>query len=114
MFFSIKNYLSICTPWEKTMCRQIQMIVGYHWVTFYQSPKGSIEVMTLCTMALAGLLDRDKLDVYVKENAEKIEISQVVDLLKEGKIIGVVNGDSEIGPRALTVVMVFATHRSRT
>ena len=48
------------------------------------------------------LLDRNKLDVYIKErNAEKIEISQVVDLLKEGKIIGVVNGDSEIGPRAL-------------
>jgi carbamoyltransferase len=48
------------------------------------------------------LLDKDKLDEYVKErNAKKVEISEVVDLLKEGMIIGVINGDSEIGPRAL-------------
>ena len=48
------------------------------------------------------LLDKDRLETYVEERgARKIETSEIVDLLKDGKIIGLVYGDSEIGPRAL-------------
>lgn len=48
------------------------------------------------------LLDKNDLENHVEErNAKQVTIAEVVDLLKDGKIIGVVNGDSEIGPRAL-------------
>ncbi len=48
------------------------------------------------------LLDYSKLEVYVKErNARKIETPEIVTLLKRGKLIGVVGGCSEVGPRAL-------------
>ena len=48
------------------------------------------------------LLDKQWLETFVKERgARKIETSEIVDLLKDGKIIGLVYGDSEIGPRAL-------------
>ena len=48
------------------------------------------------------LLDKNDLKNHVKKrNAKQVTIAEVVDLLKDGKIIGVVNGDSEIGPRAL-------------
>ena len=48
------------------------------------------------------LLDYDKLDDYVnKRNARKINIPEIVSLLKSGKLIGLVSGCSEIGPRAL-------------
>ncbi len=48
------------------------------------------------------ILDINLLDDYVKErSAEKITISGIVDLLKSNKIIGIVQGNSEVGPRAL-------------
>jgi carbamoyltransferase len=48
------------------------------------------------------LLDAVELETYVKSrNAIKITISGIVDLIKQGKIIGHVQGNSEIGPRAL-------------
>tara|TARA_R110000851_G_scaffold48370_4_gene117002 strand:- start:8760 stop:10343 length:1584 start_codon:yes stop_codon:yes gene_type:complete len=48
------------------------------------------------------ILDIDDLPNYIDEReAEKVTISKIVDLLKEGNIIGMVNGGSEIGPRAL-------------
>ena len=48
------------------------------------------------------LLDRDKLSDYIiKYNAVKVSKMQIAKKLKEGKIIGLVYGDSEIGPRAL-------------
>ena len=48
------------------------------------------------------ILDRDKFDTYKKErNAEKCDIVKLVDLIKDGKIIGILQGQSEIGPRAL-------------
>ena len=48
------------------------------------------------------LLDAVELETYVKSrNATKITISGIVDLIKQGKIIGHVQGNSEIGPRAL-------------
>lgn len=48
------------------------------------------------------LLDRDKFEYYKdKYQAHKIGTQEIVDLLKKGKIIGLVEGCSEIGPRAL-------------
>ena len=48
------------------------------------------------------ILDRDKFEYYKdKYQAHKIDTQEIVDLLKEGKIIGLVEGCSEIGPRAL-------------
>ena len=48
------------------------------------------------------LLDRDELSDYiVKYDAVKVSKMQIAEKLKEGKIIGFVYGDSEIGPRAL-------------
>lgn len=48
------------------------------------------------------ILDYKKLDSYVNErSAKKVSIKNVVELLSQGKIIGVVRGNSEVGPRAL-------------
>lgn len=48
------------------------------------------------------LLDIDELQKVVeKRNAKKCTYGEIVDLLKQGKIIGLVYGDSEVGPRAL-------------
>lgn len=48
------------------------------------------------------ILDRDKFDAYKKErNAIKCNVNELVDHIKNGKIIGILQGESEIGPRAL-------------
>jgi len=48
------------------------------------------------------ILDKDKLQSYIKtRSAQKINTNQIVDLIKEGNIIGMVQGCSEVGPRAL-------------
>lgn len=48
------------------------------------------------------ILDMDNLMVYfTKYNPQKCDIRQLVNLLKDGKIIGIINDGSEIGPRAL-------------
>jgi carbamoyltransferase len=48
------------------------------------------------------ILDIDKLPEYVEDrNAVRCSIDELCSKLSEGKIIGIVNGDSEIGPRAL-------------
>ena len=48
------------------------------------------------------LVDRNELEDRIEEySAKKVNMSQVAQLLKEGKILGFVYGDSEVGPRAL-------------
>lgn len=48
------------------------------------------------------LLDRSKLDSYVKDyDAKKVTKEDIAKLIKDGNIIGMVYGDSEVGPRAL-------------
>ena len=48
------------------------------------------------------LFDRDKLNFYVKERkAEIYNIREISEYIRSGKIIGVVRGRSECGPRAL-------------
>jgi len=48
------------------------------------------------------VLDADKIEMYVKKyKAKKCNIKRIATLLDQGNIIGVVQGDSEVGPRAL-------------
>lgn len=48
------------------------------------------------------IADSDKINFYVKQyNGKKIDIDIIVKELAEGKIIGVMRGNSECGPRAL-------------
>ena len=48
------------------------------------------------------IFDREELPGYVEErNAKEVDITQISKLLREGKIIGVIKGKSECGPRAL-------------
>lgn len=48
------------------------------------------------------LLDRRQLPSYVKDRgARPTNTKEIVDLLKQGKILGLVYGKSEVGPRAL-------------
>ena len=47
-------------------------------------------------------MDRSKLDDYIKEyDAKKVTKNDIAKLIKDGNIIGMVYGDSEVGPRAL-------------
>ena len=64
----------------------------------YIKPKTQVNV----TYSGIPLLDRDELPDYIQRyNAEKVSKTQIAKKLKEGKIIGFVYGDSEVGPRAL-------------
>ena len=48
------------------------------------------------------LLDKENLESHIsKRNAREVTTSEIVDIIKRGEIIGMVYGDSEIGPRAL-------------
>ena len=48
------------------------------------------------------LVDRNKLQDYIDEySATKLNKKEIAELIKDGKIIGLVYGDSEVGPRAL-------------
>jgi carbamoyltransferase len=48
------------------------------------------------------ILDESNLEKYLNEyEHENLTYERLVDLLLEGKILGVIKGDSEIGPRAL-------------
>ena len=60
----------------------------------YQRPKERVDV----TYNGLPLLDRDKLKDY---NTKKVTKKDIARLLKDGKIIGLIYGDSEVGPRAL-------------
>lgn len=63
-----------------------------------EPPKGKIKI----TYSGFNILDIDRLPEYaIKYNAKKVKIGDLVPLLKSGKIIGVVRGGSECGPRAL-------------
>jgi len=64
----------------------------------YKKPTSQVNI----TYSGLPLLDRDKLDDYIKRyDAKKIDKKHIAHLLKCGKIIGLVYGDSEVGPRAL-------------
>lgn len=60
----------------------------------YKKPKERVDV----TYNGLPLLDKNKLNNYKTKKITKKEIAR---LIKEGKIIGLIYGDSEVGPRAL-------------
>jgi len=48
------------------------------------------------------LLDIEDLQTHVSDrNAKEVSTKEIVDIIKRGEIVGLVYGDSEIGPRAL-------------
>ena len=64
----------------------------------YTKPKERVNV----TYSGLPLMDRSKLDDYIKEyDAKKVTKNDIAKLIKDGNIIGMVYGDSEVGPRAL-------------
>ena len=64
----------------------------------YNPPSRKIDI----TYQGLPLLDKNDLDEFIKEySAKKITKKDIAELIKNGKIIGLVYGDSEVGPRAL-------------
>ena len=64
----------------------------------YNRPSKKIDI----TYQGLPLVDKNDLDEFIKEyNAKKITKKDIAKLIKDGKIIGLVYGDSEVGPRAL-------------
>jgi len=48
------------------------------------------------------ILDSENIDFYLNtKKFRKVSINELSDLILDGKIIGIINGDSEVGPRAL-------------
>lgn len=48
------------------------------------------------------LLDKERLEYFIEaRNAVQVSTTDIVDLIKQGKIIGLVEAGSEVGPRAL-------------
>ena len=64
----------------------------------YKKPTKQVDI----TYAGLPLVDRNKLQDYIDEySATKLNKKEIAELIKDGKIIGLVYGDSEVGPRAL-------------
>ena len=64
----------------------------------YNKPTKQVDI----TYSGLPLLDRNKLQDYIDEyGATKLNKKEIAQLIKDGKIIGLVYGDSEVGPRAL-------------
>lgn len=64
----------------------------------YQKPKNKISV----TYSGLPIIDRCNLKKNITQrNAQKINISDLAKILKDGKIVGVCHGNSEVGPRSL-------------
>lgn len=67
-------------------------------IFLHQKPESQVNI----TYNGLPLMDRDKLKSYIeKYDAKKVDKATIAKLLKEGNIIGMVYGDSEVGPRAL-------------
>ena len=64
----------------------------------YTKPEERVNI----TYSGLSLMDRSKLDDYITEyDAKKVTKKDIAKLIKDGNIIGMVYGDSEVGPRAL-------------
>tara|TARA_B100001094_G_C18192492_1_gene808243 strand:+ start:1535 stop:3106 length:1572 start_codon:yes stop_codon:yes gene_type:complete len=64
----------------------------------YKKPEKGVNI----TYAGLPLTDKELLPEYIdKYNARKIDKKELAQLIKDGNIIGLVYGDSEVGPRAL-------------
>ncbi len=64
----------------------------------YKKPDERVNI----TYSGLPLVDRNELDSYIQQyDAQKVTKKQIAELIKDGKILGLVYGDSEVGPRAL-------------
>ena len=64
----------------------------------YNKPTKQVDI----TYSGLPLVDRNKLSDYIDEyGATKVNKKKIAELIKDGKILGLVYGDSEVGPRAL-------------
>ena len=64
----------------------------------YKKPTKQVDI----TYKGLPLVDRNKLQNYIDEyGATKLNKREIAELIKDGKIVGLVYGDSEVGPRAL-------------
>ena len=64
----------------------------------YKKPDHQVDI----TYAGLPLVDYEELQTYIdKYSATKVNKRDIAQLLKDGKILGLVYGDSEVGPRAL-------------
>ena len=64
----------------------------------YKKPEKSVNI----TYAGLPLTDKELFPQYIdKYNARKIDKKELAQLIKDGNIVGLVYGDSEVGPRAL-------------
>ncbi len=64
----------------------------------YNKPTHQVDV----TYSGLPLLDRNELQTYIDTyNATKVNKKEIAQLIKDGKILGLVYGDSEVGPRSL-------------
>ena len=64
----------------------------------YKKPDKQVDI----TYEGLPLVDSNELQTYIDEyGATKVNKKEIAELLKDGKIIGLVYGDSEVGPRAL-------------
>lgn len=72
--------------------------LSFGMIALHEMPQQAVDL----TYAGMSILDIDELPAYVKKyNARKIELAELACLLYKGKIIGVMHGNSEHGPRAL-------------
>lgn len=72
--------------------------LSFGMIALHEKPPEAVDL----TYAGMPILDRSELPSYVgRYNARKIELDELAKLLHEGKIIGVMHGNSEHGPRAL-------------
>jgi len=64
----------------------------------YKKPEKNVNI----TYAGLPLMDKEKFPEYIEEyGAKKINKKELAQLIKDGNIIGLVYGNSEVGPRAL-------------
>ena len=64
----------------------------------YKKPEKNVNI----TYAGLPLTDKELFHEYIdKYNARKIDKKELAQLIKDGNIVGLVYGDSEVGPRAL-------------
>ena len=64
----------------------------------YKEPTGQVDI----TYRGLPLVDRKELQTYINDyGATKITKKEIAELIGDGKIVGLVYGDSEVGPRAL-------------
>tara|TARA_R100000008_G_scaffold4749_1_gene2971 strand:- start:11094 stop:12671 length:1578 start_codon:yes stop_codon:yes gene_type:complete len=91
----VKNQFGV-TPYVPPNPNDCGLSLG---AAFLVSPPENRPIVTYSGIPL---LDKQDLEKHVSERgAKKVNLAEVAQLIKSGKIVGLVYGDSEVGPRAL-------------